>query len=222
MIDQATLTPTDPDGLIAATVARGAHTTPVWIQSRWQTGEYAEYIVKNGCGHCSVAMALRLSGIPEIDPHAEYCALRARYGDPDPAAGEGHWLDPQGVAASCRLHGLAAECFGIPAGGCRAATAHILSALAKGRMVIFLSFPLTADNPFSGGAHYVLLVGLDGAGRVQVANSSLRGVTKTPGVQTVPPAALTAALLPEGGDPTAGAVWGRADYGKRQGYIIVG
>ena len=222
MVNEAVLVPGDPEGLIAATVRRGEHEAPVWIQTRWEGGEYAPYVIQNGCGHCAVAMALRLSGVPDIDPYLEYQNDRRLFGAPNEAAGEGHWLDPQGVAASLRSFSVGAEVFGIPAGGQAAATAHILSALRNGSMVVFLSFPLTEDNPFSTGAHYVLLVGIDGRGQVQVANSSLRGRTPTPGVQTVLPEALTAALLPEGGNPTEGVFWGQADYSKRQGYIIVG
>ena len=45
---------------IPAEVTLGEHTTPVWIQQKWEEGQYAEYVRKNGCGHCCTAMAARL------------------------------------------------------------------------------------------------------------------------------------------------------------------
>ena len=51
------------DPLKPATIFLGDHQTPVWIQQRWEEGEYAGFIQKNGCGHCCVAMAARLQGV---------------------------------------------------------------------------------------------------------------------------------------------------------------
>ncbi|MBR2330124.1 MAG: hypothetical protein IKA40_02645, partial [Clostridia bacterium] len=60
----------------------GKNSTPVWRQNRWDTGEYAFYVVHNGCGHCCAAMALQLRGI-SINPHEEYELCRRLWGAPN-------------------------------------------------------------------------------------------------------------------------------------------
>ena len=92
-----------------AIITKGKYSTPVWIQQKWEDGEYSQYIQKNGCGHCCVAMALNLSGI-NIDPHAEYTHCRKLWGEPrmgEPLF-EDHFLSETGIMP-------VVESFGIPA-----------------------------------------------------------------------------------------------------------
>ena len=64
-----------------AIVSIGNKSTPVWIQQNWQDGEYAQYVRKNGCGHCCTAMALNLNGV-KINPHEEFEHCRKMWGEP--------------------------------------------------------------------------------------------------------------------------------------------
>ena len=212
------------DLLTPVTVTKGAHSTPVWIQKRWQDGEFATYIQNNGCGHCCVAMALRLSGIADVTPYDEYLHCRALWGAPDEAAGQYHFLSVAGALKSLRSYGVKAEAYGFLPGEREAAVAHMLEELARGRLVLFDSLPLREDNPFSSGAHYVLFVGLTEDGRVIVANSSVKARTDTLGIQTVNTEEITAALSDEGCEPLAhDLTWGvLCDYRQKLGYIVIG
>ncbi len=210
----------DPDALVAATVCRGGRETPVWIQSRWEEGEFAPYIQRNGCGHCAVAMAARLLGVPGITPYTEYEHCRALFGPPSPERDEGHFLSPRGAALSLLGFGLDAEVHPYPRGDREAAADAILAALGAGALVIFLSFPETPDNPFSTGAHYVLLCGLTEDGRVLCANSSTKAVTDTLGIQTVTREQLVRAIPEAGGVIGESDTWGlEHGYRKNTGYV---
>ena len=210
-----------PDALVAASVRRGAHVSPVWIQSRWEEGEFATYIQKNGCGHCCVAMAARLLGTSDVTPYTEYEHCRALFGPPDKARDEGHFLSPRGVALSLRGFGLRAEVHPY-AGGRQAILAGIMAALFEGRLVVFLSFPDRPGNRFSTGAHYVLLYGINAEGRIMVANSSTRAVTDTLGLQAVTEGELLDAIPEATSVVGEGDTWGR-EHGFRQnaGYVTV-
>ncbi len=222
MKEPLTVTLRDPEALVAATVRRGEYETPVWIQSRWEEGEFAPYIQKNGCGHCSVAMAARLLGVPEVTPYTEYEHCRALFGAPSPERDEGHFLSPRGVALSLLGFGLAAEVHPYPRGGREAAADAILAALGAGALVIFLSFPETPDNPFSSGAHYVLFCGLTEDGRVLLANSSTKAATDTLGIQTVTREQLVRAIPEAGGVIGDTDTWGlEHGYRGNAGYVIV-
>lgn len=70
------------EGVIRSVVTLGDKSTPVWAQNRWDTGEYQEFVRKNGCGHCCCAMALNLYGI-KIDPHGEFALCRRLWGGRD-------------------------------------------------------------------------------------------------------------------------------------------
>lgn len=211
-----------PDALVAATVHRAGEETPVWIQSRWEEGEYACYIQRNGCGHSCAAMAARLLGVREVTPYREYEHCRALFGAPSPERDEGHFLSPRGVALSLCGLGLDAKVHPYPRGAREAAVRDILTALREGKLVVFLSFPERPCNPFSSGAHYVLLCGFTEKGEILVANSSLKAVTDTPGIQAVGAQALLDAIPEAGGVIGEGDTWG-LEHGYRQnvGYVTV-
>ncbi len=213
----------EDDERIPVTVKKGEYSTPVWIQTAWEEGELAPYIQKNGCGHCCVTMAARLAGVPDITPYTEYENCRALWGLPNADEGRYHWLSTGGVVESLKSYGVESVAYGIPVGGRAAAVEHIYRELSEGKLVIFISFPLTPDNPFSSGAHYVLFVGLTEDGRVAVANSSLRARTDTPGAQTVTAAEIEAAMFPHGAEPNGkGLTWGILDgLGEQSGYVVV-
>ena len=222
MLPKLSVTLYDEGALVPASVRRGDRETPVWIQSRWEEGEHAVYIRRNGCGHSCVAMAARLLGVGDVTPYTEYEHCLSLFGPPSPERDEGHFLSPRGVALSLCGFGLTAEVHPYPAGHREAAADAILSALARGELVVFLSFPETPDNPFSTGAHYVLLCGIDGEGRVLCANSSVKAVTDTLGIHYVTREQLIRAIPEAGGTIGEGDTWG-LEHGYRQnaGYIIV-
>ena len=211
------------DAKIPVTVTKGEYSTPVWIQTAWEEGEFSVYIQKNGCGHCSCAMAARLCGVPDITPYTEYENCRRLWGIPNADEGRYHWLCFGGVVESLKSYGVEAEAFGVPAGKQSEAVEDICRALSEGKLVIFCSLPLTPDNPFSSGAHYVLFVGLTEDGRVLVANSSLKARTETPGAQTVTRGEIENALYPHGCEPNGkGLTWGILEgLNDQLGYVVV-
>ncbi len=174
------------DVLTPATVEKDGRTTPVWIQQRWEEGEYAVYIQKNGCGHCSCAMALGLSGVA-ISPYEEYLLCRERWGEPREEADppEQHYLSPSGILDIIKSFGVPASLIPVEEGEEKAAADRLFAALEEGKTVIFVSAPKKPSNPFSSGLHYVLAVGLSEDGRAIVANSSLKGKTDPLGIQLV-------------------------------------
>lgn len=208
-------------------VALGRMRTPVWQQQCWGEGEYAEFIVRNGCGHCCAAMALTMHGIA-INPHGEYALCRELWGAPrelrrpdGTKEGQGNFQSNAGIVKMLRHHGVPAEGFGVPSQG--AAREHIDGALRRGRLVIFESHPTAdfPDNPFSTGEHWVMAVGYTEDGRVLVANSSVKA-SKT-GVDIVSLDTVVRALY-LGSEPDGEMTWGewRDDFKSGTGYIVVG
>lgn len=219
-MEYATYTLTgDPE--IPATVSLGERKTPVWMQQLWQTGEYAEFVRKNGCGHCCAAMALNMHGI-DIDPHGEYALCRELWGAPsrDGERSQGNFQSISGIVKILNYHGVAAECFGVP--DSEAATAHIEAALGDGKLVIFESHPTEdfPENPFSTGEHWVMAVGYTPSGEILVANSSLRATDR--GVQLVTRDTVRRALYL--GSSPLDMTWGewRNEFKNGTGYVIVG
>ena len=204
------------DEFIPAYVLLGQGQTPVWRQNRWDTGEYREFIVKNGCGHCCAAMALQLHGV-QLDPHEEFSLCRALWGEPQDT--EGNWQSVAGIVKILRYHGVAADYFGFT--DSHDAAAQIERALTEGKQVIFWSHPSPAfpENPFSAGEHYVMAVGYTEGGRILVANSSERAAPC--GVQEVDIDTVRRALFPR--DVTPGDItWGQHDLARSAGYVVVG
>ena len=159
--------------LAPAEVKIGEAKTPVWIQQRWQEGEWALYVRKNGCGHCCAAMALTLRGVA-INPHEEYELCRRLWGAPrdEGERRQGNFQSSGGIKRILNHFGVRAECYGIP--DREAAIRHILSALEDGKLVIFESHARAdnPDNPFSRGEHWVMAVGFTESGEILVADSS--------------------------------------------------
>lgn len=202
--------------LTPAIVTLGDKSTPVWHQSLWQTGEYQEFVRKNGCGHCCAAMALNLYGV-EIDPHGEFTLCRELWGEPQEH--QGNYQTISGITKILHHHGVAAQCFGVPS--LESAAAHIDKALKDGKQVIFWS-PGTKtypETPFSNGEHYVMAVGYTKDGKILVANSSkLKAPT---GVQMVDIDTIARALYPDS-EPTD-KTWGeRGRHKNCAGYVVVG
>ena len=207
--------------LIPAIVSLGEMQTPVWVQQRWETGEYAIYVRKNGCGHCCAAMALNMHGV-NIDPHEEYELCVKLWGHPeiDGHEKQGNFQSVDGIAKIIRHHGVAAESFGVPDREC--AIEHICRALRDGKLVIFESHPSEdfPDNPFSTGEHWVMAVGYTEDGEILVANTSLRATDK--GYQLVDADTVKRALY-LGASP-ADYTWGewRDEFLGGVGYVVVG
>lgn len=209
------------DEKIPAVVGIGGRETPVWTQQLWDEGEYAEFIVRNGCGHCCAAMALNLFGV-RINPHEEYALCRELWGAPkiDGHNGQGNFQSVSGIAKIIGHFGIAAEVYGVSTR--EEAAARIESALREGRPVIFESHPRedNTDNPFSRGEHWVMAVGYTEDGKILVANSSNR--VPGDGVNLVSIATVSDALY-LGADP-ADYTWGewRDEFLHGVGYIVVG
>ena len=208
------------DEKIPAQVTLNGNTTPVWIQSEWTDGEYAEFVQRNGCGHCCTAMALNLHGI-KINPHEEYALCRKMWGAPQGDKEQGNWASAPGIVKILASFGVNAECFGVPAGECRKAAEHITECLKKGKQVILWSKPSDklVPNPFSTGDHYVLLVDIDENGQILVANSSRKGTTDN-GIQFTD-VDIIEAVVPEESEPQD-CTWGTYYLNHCGGYVIVG
>jgi len=206
--------------LIPCEVMLDKNSTPVWRQARWSTGEYQEFIRKNGCGHCCAAMALNLHGI-KITPHEEFALCRKLWGEPvrDQEFPQGNYQSIPGIAKILQYHGVKAECFGVPTQ--ESAAKQIEAALREGKQVIFWSNPNAdfPENPFSVGEHYVMAVGYTEQGEILVANSSER---KAPtGMNLVDINTIVRALF-LGSQPTD-KTWGeKGDHIHCAGYVVVG
>jgi len=199
----------------------GEHSTPVWIQQNWTQGEYAEFVRKNGCGHCCTAMALNLNGI-KINPHEEFALCRKMWGEPrmyEPI-NEDNFLSVSGIVKVIKSFGVNAQCFGIPMGKSAEGAKHIEDSLKDGKVVIFWSHPSEKlpHNPFSPGEHFVLAVGIDDEGIV-IANSTNR-CDATDGIQHTDCETIAKSFW-EGCDP-CDFTWGRYDLLHSGGYVIVG
>ena len=201
-------------------VSLGNAETPVWHQGKWSEGEYQEFVRKNGCGHCCVAMALNLHGI-RIDPHEEFTLCRALWGAPVlerefPQLG---YQTVAGISKILKHHGVPAVYCGVPS--CEDAAARIGEALKSGKQVIFWSHPNESfpENPFSTGEHYVLAVGYTEQGEILVANSSAKRAPE--GFQLVDLNTIVRAL--HLGAAPADLTWGERGPRERcSGYVIVG
>lgn len=204
--------------LTPAVIRVGEFETPVWMQQRWQDGEFSCYVNKNGCGHCCTAMAAQLHGV-DIDPHREYEHCRRLWGPP--AEHQGNWLSTMGIVKVLHSLGVPAEGFGVRQIGAKAATEQILAALQTGKQVIFTSNPDDyPDNPFSKGYHWVMAVQLREDGRVLIANSSDKAVPD--GIQLVTADQIEKSLFREATAPQD-MTWGEeARIHVGSGYIIVG
>lgn len=205
---------------IPAIVYAKGRETPVWIQSAWTAGEYAQYIRRNGCGHCCTAMAARLWGV-EIDPYEEYMMCRQLWGAPDAEKGQDHFLTVGGIVKVLRHLNIPAVCYGVPEQEQKAAADHIVSCLRDGKQVILISDPFRdPGNEFSTGYHYVMAVGFDSEGRILIANSSEN--TSKGGIQLVTPETIEKALY-QGGTADMEMSWGVVEtLYKGCTYVVVG
>lgn len=199
----------------------GENSTPVWIQQNWTQGEYAQFVRKNGCGHCCTAMALNLNGI-KINPHEEFTLCRKMWGEPrmcEPV-NEDNFLSVSGIVKVIKSFGVNAEYFGIPIGKAMECAKHIEASLKEGKVVIFWSHPSEKipHNPFSTGEHFVLAVGTDNKGIV-IANSTNR-CDAVGGIQHTDCETIAKSLW-DGCEPYD-FTWGRYDLLHSGGYVVVG
>ena len=161
------------DPLIPAYASLNGFETPVWLQSEWTEGPYAEYVRRNGCGHCCACMAARLYGV-EIEPAMEFETCVELWGEPDKSH---DWFQTaRGITEVLRAYGISSSAFGVPEDeeGLSMTRYLIECALSSGHPVIFKSHPYDVQNPFSPGEHYVLAAGYDETGHVIVLNSGTR------------------------------------------------
>ena len=196
--------------------------TPVWMQQRWETGPYAFYIRRNGCGHCCAAMAAKLHHV-DIDPHQEYCLCRDLWGPPmelPDDKGQDHFQSMAGIVKILTKLNISAACYGIKDQGVHHALDHILVSLKEGKLVIFASNPdHFPNNPFSSGYHWVMAVGFMEDGKILIANSSERATPS--GVQFVTPDIIERALFY---NATVGTdlTWGELErLHEGCGYIVI-
>lgn len=208
------------DEKIPAQITLNGKTTPVWIQSEWTEGEYAEFVQKNGCGHCCVAMVLNLYG-KKINPHEEFALWRKMWGEPSEEKEQGNWASAPGIVKVLKSFGVDARFFGVATGECRQTAERIAEYLREGKLVIIWSKPSEklVPNPFSTGDHYVLLVDIDKNGQILVANSSRKGTTDN-GIQFAD-VDIIEAVLPEGCEPQD-CTWGTYHLNRSSGLIVVG
>ena len=210
------------DASVPAIITLGEHTTPVWIQQKWQEGEWAQFVQKNGCGHTCTAMVLNLNGI-NINPHEEFALCRKLWGEPrmgEPLY-EDNFISASGIVKVIESFGIKAQAFGVPEGKAHEEAQHIENMLREGKQVIFWSHPSDKlpDNPFSSGEHYVLAVGFTKDDKILIANSSEKAAVKD-GIQTTDTDTI-AKVLREGSEPMD-FTWGRHDLVHSGGYVVVG
>ena len=211
------------DPLMPAVVHIGTLSTPVWLQQRWDTGEYAFYIRRNGCGHCCAAMAASLHGTP-LNPHQEYELCRSIWGAPvelPDEKGQDHFQSATGITRILQTLHIPAEPFGAKEQGTKSATAHILQALKEGKQVIFASDPDDyPDNPFSTGYHWVLAVGFYDDEHILIANSSEKAAQN--GIQLVTADIIEKALFVNS-TVASDLTWGELErLYEGCGYIVIG
>lgn len=203
---------------IPAKVTKNGKTTPVWIQRRWEEGEFAQYVQGNGCGHCCVAMAARLHGI-DIDPHEEFVLCRKLWGEP--VYPQENFMSVAGASKMLNHLGVSAKPYASV--DKYEAIKNITDALDEGKMVIFSVGPYDANpgHPFSKGSHWVLAAGYDENGKIVVANSSLRAITQD-GIQVVEPEVIRDSLY-IGERLDESRTWGiQLPRALAGGYVIVG
>lgn len=210
------------DKKIYAEVSAGANTTPVWNQHKWQSGEYAIYIQKNGCGHCCTAMALNLNGI-KITPYEEFELCRKMWGEPrmgEPLF-EDNFISPSGIAQIIKRFGINAAAYGIEAGKSYEASVHIEKELQNGRQVIIWSHSSEKlnPNPFSKGEHYILAAGFTQDGKILIANTS-DYVAAQNGIQFTDRQTIEKILMD--GTRITDYTWGRYNFSDGGSYVVVG
>jgi len=210
------------DPKIPAIIKYGENSTPVWIQQLWEEGEFAQYIRKNGCGHCCTAMVLNLCGVT-ITPHEEYVLCRKMWGEPrvgEPFF-EDNYLSATGIEQVFKSFGITAKAYGVAEDETQSAAEHIEKELKSGKCVIIWSHPSDklSDNPFSSGEHWILAVAFDDDGKILVANSSQRAATGN-GIQQTDIQTIEKVLFE--GSQTADFTWGRHDLKRGGGYVVVG
>ena len=208
---------------IPAIISANGNSTLVWLQSEWDSGEYVDFINKNGCGHCCTAMVLNLHGI-KINPHEEFSLCRQLWGEPRMGAPlyEDNFISASGIVKILKNFGIEARAFGVQNGKCNECAKHIQKELSDGKQVILWSHPADklSHNPFSTGDHYVLLAGICENGKILVANSSVKGDTDK-GIQYTDIYTIKSVLL-EGCEPDDTFTWGRYDLCRSGGYVVVG
>lgn len=207
------------DTKIPAEITLGGYTTPVWLQSEWETGEYAVFVRQNGCGHCCTAMAARLHGIADIDPHREFEMCVGAWGKPE---GDRHpFTTAGGIARTLNGLGIPAKALPVPERteeSVRKMAEFIAGTLESGKQVILWSHPGGRPNPFSPGEHYVMAVGFDGTGKIVVANSGTR-VTRD-GAQLCTAEEIAECLYY--GATAKYGIWGNVDHPGCAGLVVVG
>lgn len=215
------------DKKIPAIVTVGNRSTPVWCQSEWTDGEYYKVINGSGCGHTCVAMALRLMGIDDVDPHKGYLHCRGIWGAPkktdDESTCQYGFLSVSGSAKCIRSYGIPATAYGVEKNGRAKAVDHMLEALKQGKVVLYDSIPTEEypDNPFSTGAHYVLLCGITKEGKILVANSGTKGKCDFPGIHLVDREVLERSMIDD--CYATDLTWGQMiPVHEKAGYVIVG
>ena len=213
------------DKKIPAIVSIGNRSTPVWCQSEWTEGEYYKVINGSGCGHTCVAMAVRLMGVEDIDPHKEYVRCRELWGAPkktgDERTNQYGFLSVSGVEKMVNSYGVTAKAYGVEKNGIQKAVLHMIEELKNGKVVVFDSAPNFPDNPFSTGGHYVLLCGITKEGKILVANSGTKGKLDYPGINLVDGEDLEKAMH----DDTfvSDMTWGQMiPVKEKYGYVVVG
>ncbi len=208
------------DDVVASVVTFCKESTPVWRQNRWNSGEYQEFIVKNGCGHCCTAMALNLHGI-KITPHEEFALCRKLWGAPvrEREFPQDNLQSVAGITKILKYHGVKAEYFGVY--DLKTVKEHFERSLKEGKQIIFWSHPTESfkENPFSQFEHYVMAVGYTKDNKILVANSSEKWAEE--GVQIVDIETILKALF-LGASPID-MTWGERDhYINCSGYVVVG
>ncbi len=207
---------------LPAIITKNGQEIPVWIQQLWEDGQYAEFVRKNGCGHCCSAMALNLHGV-KINPHEEFTLCRKMWGEPrmgEPLF-EDNFLSGTGIAYVLRSHSIPAAAYGVPEGKTMEEAKKIYDFLLEGKTVIIWSHPSDKlpDNPFSTGDHWIYAVGCTENGEILIANSSQRAATDK-GIQFTDTETIAKVLF-EGSEPMD-FTWGRYDLKHGGGYVVVG
>lgn len=207
---------------IPSEIQLNGNSSPVWIQSEWDEGEYAVYIRNNGCGHCCAAMALNLHGI-KINPHEEFELCRKLWGEPkkDSPIKEDNFQSVNGICLVLKEFNIKAEKFGTLGKNKDEIVNHLKESLENGKQIIFWSHPTEKlpENPFSTGDHYVLAVGLNDNGEILIANSSKKGTTDN-GIQFTDYETIYTSLFTDS-DPLD-FTWGRHNLAYSGGYVVIG
>ncbi|MBO7214435.1 MAG: hypothetical protein J6V66_02945, partial [Clostridia bacterium] len=112
------------DEKIPVKVKVGEFETPVWIQQRIVTSEYASPLNYSGCGHCSTAMALNLRG-QSVAPWDEFARCVELFGEMSvsPSGNKQYpFLSVVGMVKVLTSYGLIAKAYGVNNGDRKTAT----------------------------------------------------------------------------------------------------